>query len=107
MLKNHLPKGEHVSLITDDGLEGADFGLGWGIVTDPEPEGTGHARGSVFWGGAQGTWFWIDPSNELFFIGMVQCSQACENAAGINGEFANVSSNLVRAALIDVGSKRQ
>ena len=24
------------------------------------------------WGGAAGTWFWIDPQNDLFFVGMIQ-----------------------------------
>ena len=24
------------------------------------------------WGGAAGTWFWVDPVNNLYFIGMVQ-----------------------------------
>ena len=24
------------------------------------------------WGGAAGTWFWVDPTNDLIFIGMIQ-----------------------------------
>jgi CubicO group peptidase (beta-lactamase class C family) len=24
------------------------------------------------WGGAAGTWFWIDPTNDLIFVGMIQ-----------------------------------
>ena len=30
------------------------------------------APGTVWWGGTGGTWFWIDPENDLFFLGMVQ-----------------------------------
>ena len=28
--------------------------------------------GTVFWGGAAGTWFWIDPANDIVFIAMIQ-----------------------------------
>jgi CubicO group peptidase (beta-lactamase class C family) len=24
------------------------------------------------WGGAAGTWFWIDPTNDIVFVGMIQ-----------------------------------
>ena len=24
------------------------------------------------WGGAAGTWFWVDPVNKLTFVGMIQ-----------------------------------
>ena len=24
------------------------------------------------WGGAAGTWFWIDPTNDVIFVGMIQ-----------------------------------
>jgi CubicO group peptidase (beta-lactamase class C family) len=29
-------------------------------------------RGTFFWDGAAGTWFWIDPANEIVFVGMIQ-----------------------------------
>jgi CubicO group peptidase (beta-lactamase class C family) len=29
-------------------------------------------KDSYDWGGAAGTWFWADPTNDLFFVGMVQ-----------------------------------
>ena len=29
-------------------------------------------RGTFFWDGAAGTWFWIDPANDVIFIGMIQ-----------------------------------
>ena len=33
-----------------------------------------HTQGlnSFYWGGAFGTWFWIDPTNDLVFVGMIQ-----------------------------------
>jgi CubicO group peptidase (beta-lactamase class C family) len=24
------------------------------------------------WGGAAGTWFWVDPTNNVVFVGMIQ-----------------------------------
>jgi CubicO group peptidase (beta-lactamase class C family) len=29
-------------------------------------------HGTFYWGGAAGTWFWVDPVNDLAFIGMIQ-----------------------------------
>jgi CubicO group peptidase (beta-lactamase class C family) len=29
-------------------------------------------KGTYFWDGAAGTWFWIDPTNDVVFIGMIQ-----------------------------------
>ena len=55
-----------------DGFPGVGFGLEFGILIDPEQAGSKTPAGSYFWGGAAGTWFWIDPVNELYFIGMVQ-----------------------------------
>ena len=51
---------------------GHGFGLDFGIVMDPSATGTGQGPGTYYWGGAAGTWFWIDPANDLYFIGMIQ-----------------------------------
>ena len=48
------------------------FGLDFGIVKDPALIGSPAGPGSIFWGGGAGTWFWIDPKNDLFFLGMMQ-----------------------------------
>ena len=29
-------------------------------------------QGEFFWDGAAGTWFWVDPTNDIVFIGMIQ-----------------------------------
>jgi CubicO group peptidase (beta-lactamase class C family) len=44
--------------------------MGW--MKDAGKVATGAANGSVWWGGAAGTWFWIDPKNDLFFLGNIQ-----------------------------------
>ena len=51
---------------------GRGFGLNFEVLTDPAAAGSLAGQGSYRWGGAAGTWFWIDPANELFVVGMVQ-----------------------------------
>ncbi|MGK0375936.1 MAG: CubicO group peptidase (beta-lactamase class C family), partial [Arenicella sp.] len=43
-----------------------------GTILRSSTDKPGIAKGSYYWGGAAGTWFWIDPVNKLFFIGMIQ-----------------------------------
>lgn len=51
---------------------GYGFGLGYAVVTDLGPSGTPRSEGSYYWGGAFGTIFWVDPSEELVGILMEQ-----------------------------------
>jgi CubicO group peptidase (beta-lactamase class C family) len=48
------------------------FGLDFMVVRDPRAAGTLEGRGTLSWGGAAGTWFWVDPENDILFVGMVQ-----------------------------------
>jgi CubicO group peptidase (beta-lactamase class C family) len=72
---NMLPKEV---LARGDGLPGqrfddaVGFGLDFQVVTDPRVAGTLEGKGSMSWGGAAGTWFWVDPTNDLIFVGMIQ-----------------------------------
>jgi CubicO group peptidase (beta-lactamase class C family) len=52
--------------------EGIGFGLDFAIVMDPKAANTTQGLDSFYWGGAFGTWFWIDPANDLVFVGMIQ-----------------------------------
>jgi CubicO group peptidase (beta-lactamase class C family) len=63
---------------------GAGFGLDFAIYTDPAAAGGYYGKGSYWWGGAAGTWFWIDPVNDLIVIGMIQ-QVAGTGAAAVNG----------------------
>ncbi|PMD22518.1 beta-lactamase/transpeptidase-like protein [Hyaloscypha hepaticicola] len=47
------------------------FGLGFAIVYDHVDKKTSQAAGSFWWGGLFGTWFWIDPVNDLIVIGLI------------------------------------
>lgn len=54
------------------GGEALGFGLDFAVALDPAKMGSPQGAGSIFWGGAAGTWFWIDPKSDLFFLGMIQ-----------------------------------
>jgi CubicO group peptidase (beta-lactamase class C family) len=51
---------------------GVGFGLDFGIAFDPAAVSRPLGKGSYWWEGAAGTWFWIDPANDLVFVGMIQ-----------------------------------
>lgn len=48
------------------------FGLDFAVTIDPRRLGVAEGRGTLSWGGGGGTWFWIDPENDLVFVGMIQ-----------------------------------
>jgi CubicO group peptidase (beta-lactamase class C family) len=52
--------------------EAVGFGLDFMVVMEPRAAGTLEGKGSMSWGGAAGTWFWVDPSDDLIFVGMIQ-----------------------------------
>jgi CubicO group peptidase (beta-lactamase class C family) len=51
---------------------GYEFGFNGVVVTDPERATVDIGKGSYLWDGAAGTWFWIDPANQIVFVGMLQ-----------------------------------
>jgi CubicO group peptidase (beta-lactamase class C family) len=75
MTANHLsPK-----LMTGEFFVGPETmrpGMGWGydcaVFTDPLEADEIVGKGTFFWLGAADTWFWVDPTNDLIFIGMTQ-----------------------------------
>jgi len=67
---------------------GAGFGLDFAIYTDPVAAGGYYGKGSYWWGGAAGTWFWIDPVNDLIVLGMIQ--QAAGTGAAAAGGVPDV-----------------
>ncbi|MET0273280.1 MAG: serine hydrolase domain-containing protein [Phenylobacterium sp.] len=52
--------------------EAVGFGLDFQVVKDARAAGSLQGDGSLSWGGAAGTWFWVDPTNDLIFVGMIQ-----------------------------------
>jgi CubicO group peptidase (beta-lactamase class C family) len=51
---------------------GTGFGLDFAVVDDPAAAGGYVGKGTYFWGGYAGTWFWIDPVYKLIVVGMIQ-----------------------------------
>jgi CubicO group peptidase (beta-lactamase class C family) len=72
------------------------FGLDFAIDITPAAGNRPFGKGTYYWGGAAGTWFWIDPVNDLAFIGMIQ-NLGGNRPGGMN--FRSDSAQLVYAAL--------
>lgn len=85
---------------TQAGASQVRFGLGVAVHTDPKAVGAPYGTGTYYWGGAAGTWFWIDPVNDVAFIGMIQM-QGGNRPGGLN--FRGDSARLVYAALMPAG----
>ena len=77
----HLMSSNHLApkLLTGEfgiGVQIMRPGLGYGydcaVEYDPAEANLPDGRGTFFWDGAAGTWFWIDPANDVIFVGMIQ-----------------------------------
>lgn len=75
MTTNHVPN----ELLTGQysiGLMVMRPGFGYGyncaVEFDPAEANLPDGKGTFLWDGAAGTWFWVDPANDLVFIGMIQ-----------------------------------
>ena len=75
MTSNHLAP----SLMTGEfSIGGVTIrpGLGWGydcaVYSDPLEADEVVGKGTFYWFGAADTWFWVDPTNDLIFVGMTQ-----------------------------------
>ena len=75
MSANHLPPGlmtGEYSIATQVMRPGLGYGYDCAVYTDPLLADDPTGKGTFFWLGAADTWFWIDPTNDLIFIGMTQ-----------------------------------
>jgi len=86
--------------VNPDPLKTMPPGTGWGmdfqIVTDAAAAGDSVSNGTFSWFGIAGTWFWIDPVEDLAFVGMVQ-HQSLATTRAIHG----LSRSLVYQAVIE------
>ena len=99
MRTNVLTEGQRVGIAgTLDGAasDNIGFGLDFGVITNRQSDEPVPGEGMYFWGGAAGTWFWIDPVNDLYFIGMIQRF----GQHGPNVDFRGISRAMVYDALI-------
>ena len=76
MTRNHLPASILASGTGEDivrsSLAGYGFGLGFGVVIDPTATRSAVSKGTFMWGGAAATIFWVDPTEEIIVLGMMQ-----------------------------------
>ncbi len=82
MTSNHLP----ASLLTGQfgiGMHIMRPGFGYGydcaVIFDPPEANMPDGKGTFFWDGAAGTWFWADPANDIVFVGMIQRRSSPDN----------------------------
>jgi CubicO group peptidase (beta-lactamase class C family) len=76
---------------------GLGFGYDFAVMTDPGALKSPIGKGSYWWFGIAGTWFWIDPTNDIVFIGMIQRRGGAPGAA--NHE--ELARTIVYKALVD------
>jgi CubicO group peptidase (beta-lactamase class C family) len=70
MTADHL--GSHVPRSADLVPPGHGFGLGFAVRTQPGLAPFPGSVGTYFWGGVAGTTFWVDPTERLFAVLMIQ-----------------------------------
>jgi CubicO group peptidase (beta-lactamase class C family) len=84
MTTNALPSGIPIFGGDEVGARaGTDFGLGFAIRADPVHSWVPGAVGSFSWAGYWGTYFWIDPAEQLIGIQMVQATPGSKARAAL------------------------
>jgi CubicO group peptidase (beta-lactamase class C family) len=99
MRTNVLPDGVMVDLYGPK-EPGIGFGMDVAIVVDPAAAQTPRGKNTFYWGGAFGTWFWIDPTTDVIVVGMIQNLRG-SIPTGDTPRLREISPRLVYAALID------
>jgi CubicO group peptidase (beta-lactamase class C family) len=98
MTSNHLPTeiltgqfgiGQHIM------RPGFGYGFNCAVVFDPPEANLPDGKGTFFWDGAAGTWFWVDPTNDIVFVGMIQRMTSPDNHSLVYRSHATVYSALV------------
>jgi CubicO group peptidase (beta-lactamase class C family) len=69
--------------------DGSTFGLGFGIRSDAAWSTVPGSVGSFTWGGAWGTYFWVDPAEQLIALQLVHV--ASDKIGQFRGAFRNLT----------------
>ena len=78
---------------------GFGYGYNCAVVFDPGAANLPDGKGTFFWDGAAGTWFWIDPMNDVVFVGMIQRMGGGPNTENLQ----YLSRGVVYGALVEPG----
>lgn len=81
---------------TSEGQPGQGFGVDFAVISDPKKANSPQGAGTYYWSGAAGTWFWIDPTEDMFLIGMIQAQGARRPDAP---NMRNVARDIIYASL--------
>jgi CubicO group peptidase (beta-lactamase class C family) len=82
MSSNHLPAellNGHFGIGQSIMRPGFGYGYNCAVVFDPLEANMLDGKGTFFWDGAAGTWFWVDPTNDIVFVGMIQRRSSPDN----------------------------
>jgi CubicO group peptidase (beta-lactamase class C family) len=101
MSANHLPPGTKYSPVSYTLFQGIipspeagqGFGLGFAVRTDTGRNALPGSMGDYFWAGAYGTYFWIDPKEQMTAILMM-------HAPALRLDYRYLMRNLVYQALV-------
>ncbi len=74
-------------------VRGSKWGLGWEVVTGPLGELAGHTIGTYGHGGAFGTEGWLDPTNDLVSILLIQSADG--GAESMTNVFLNMAESSI------------
>lgn len=80
--------------------KGVGFGMDFAVHEDPTISGLPQGKDTYWWGGAFGTWFWIDPTHDIVFVGMIQNLNGSIPGGGTPA-VRDISPKAVYAALSD------
>ena len=77
MRSNHLPDNKDMAAMgqpvwSETSYDGIGFGLGFAVVLDPVKASIVASPGEHHWGGAASTFFWLDPSEDLYTVFLTQ-----------------------------------
>ena len=103
MTANHLPGGRDMSSLSSPSMfseaayDGVGFGLGFATTISQAATLIPGSTGDFFWGGAAGTFFWVDPQEDL--IGLFLTQVLPSSAYPVRRQLRT----LVYSAITDVG----
>jgi CubicO group peptidase (beta-lactamase class C family) len=80
----------YVQVVRGYKLPGARFGMNVSVITEPQGDNAMYGENTYSWGGAFGTYFWIDPTNQLFVSGMVQIMNGGSQHLGAKVEYPDL-----------------
>ncbi len=83
---------------TSDGQVGQGFGVDFAVIYDPKKANSPQSPGTYYWSGAAGTWFWVDPVEDMFLIGMIQAQGERRPGAA---NMRNVARDIIYDSLVD------